>query len=225
MAFFIFIKIKYIIYKPKQLYGDNSMAINLNEKINPTSKELNDKLSLKDDISNVDNKLSLKANQSDMDNALLLKANINDVNNSLDTKVDKEDGKTLSTNDFTALDKSNLDNLVDTSKIKVYFLEPTQVSGSTKIERKSQQTLINISERDIDTVSVNSVETLSEPITVIDINFSDFQKEDFIKIKRDLPRYVVKVILRKDGTTEEIFMGSILSFNINIGDNKWVITK
>ena len=46
------------------------------------------------------------------------KANKTDVNNSLNNKVDKESGKGLSTNDFTDLEKSNLDLLIQREKHK-----------------------------------------------------------------------------------------------------------
>jgi hypothetical protein len=74
----------------------------------PISAAMQAALDLKANSGDVTTALTLKANTSDVNAGLALKADAADVNSSLATKVDKENGKGLSSNDYTTAEKNKL---------------------------------------------------------------------------------------------------------------------
>ncbi len=79
------------------------------------SAYINTELKSKANTTDVNTALNLKANTADVTTSLNLKANSSDVNTSLATKVDKVNGKDLSTNDYTTAEKTKLSAITGTN--------------------------------------------------------------------------------------------------------------
>ena len=73
---------------------------------------VNTELAKKADKTYVNTELAKKADKTYADTELAKKANTADVNAALAAKVDKEEGKGLSTNDYTDADKEKLTNII-----------------------------------------------------------------------------------------------------------------
>jgi hypothetical protein len=138
-------------------------------------------LALKANASDVTTALALKANASDVTTALALKANAADVTTALDLKVDKVTGKALSTNDYTAAEKTKLAAITGTNTgDQDLSALATNTALALKANTTDVNTSLNLKANTSDVAA--SLATKVDKVTGKDLSTNDFTTAEKTKL-------------------------------------------